>query len=154
MRKLLAMVFVGVFALMVGMNAAYAFPGHSGDGGNNGNHNGGQAGQHHGGGDGGRGNGHHGHGHGHDNGGHDGGGCPNNNGDNDTPSDSKIDTPKDTAVVSGETVGLPDMVSCDTDWERATYRECFGLPYDLLLQDKDLLGVDYAVPATRIGFDQ
>ena len=112
MKKLLAMVFVGVFSLMIGMSAAYAC----------------------------------GHGHG------------------DTPNDTPNDTPTDTpsapshkdapaAVTSGETVGLPDVFACDTDWERATYRECFGLPYDLLLQDKDLLGVDYAVPATRIGFD-
>jgi hypothetical protein len=51
---------------------------------------------------------------------------------NDSP-----DTPEAPAsidVQTGDNEPIP-AVSCDTSWERATYRECWGLPYLVYLQD-------------------
>ena len=42
---------------------------------------------------------------------------------------------------------------CDTSWKAATYPECYGIPYELLLQDEELTGAGWAVPVIRTGFD-
>lgn len=131
-RKLLACLFVGVFCLMVGMNVAYASPGH----------------------DRGHGHGHHDHGNGHGRG-HDKGGCP-----GDTPSEpsepsepatpNNSDAPVDTTVAF-EARGAVEINGCDTSWERATFPECYGMQYELMLQNDSTDNV--AVPVTRVGFD-
>jgi len=63
------------------------------------------------------------------------------------------DTPDVSAVsvsVDSPDDGIGNLTKgCDTDWERATYRECFGLEYDLYLQDHPYLSNQWT---TRTGF--
>jgi hypothetical protein len=57
--------------------------------------------------------------------------------------------PEARGAVKGE-ADASMVYGCDTSWERATYPECYGLPYYLFLQNEHTGNV--AIPVVRYGF--
>ena len=92
-----------------------------------------------------------GHGRGHDSHGNGHGRGHDKGGDNGTPDMPDVqDTPSVSLPDPVELDGIGNLAkACNTDWERATYRECWGLPYKLYLQDHPFLMNQWT---TRTGF--